>query len=254
MRTLYTSLALALVAAANVSAQGPAAAANKLDTYLAAWEKTMAEVKTMSTTLERVDTDKVFKTATKYTGWAAYMKSGTGVSALNKAIVELKPDGKAEFSEKVICTGTYVYQYIPSKKEIHQHEMPRGKGDVSDNASLGLMFGMKAAAAKERFALSLFKEDAHYVYVDVLPRRAEDKTEFARARLVLNKSTFLPRQVWLEQTNGNTVQWDMPSSASGVAIDARHFNTPRPPDGWKVVPAPKAAASATPRVIRPASP
>src|SRR5262245_982227 len=135
MRALFFLAAL-LAGTANVSAQtvpSPATAAT-LDAHLDRWEKAMAGVTTLSTVLNRVDTDKVFKTATEYNGWAAYMKSGTGLTSLNKAILELKPKGKTEVSEKVICTGTYIYQYIPTKKEIHAHEMTRDKdGKVADN-------------------------------------------------------------------------------------------------------------------------
>lgn len=259
MRALFFLAAL-LAGTANVSAQtaAPTAAQTELDAYLDRWEKTMASVTNLTAVITRVDTDKVFKTATKYTGWAAYTKSGTGLTALNKAVLELKPEGKTEISEKVVCTGTYIYQFIPARKEIHAHEMPRGKnGELADNASLGLMFGMKAAAAKERFGLMLAKVDAHYVYVDITPKKAEDRTEFQRARLVLDKNSFMPRQVWLEQPNGNTVLWDLPSTLSGARIDMRHFDAPRPPDGWKVVPITRAAPGAEvekPRVIRPASP
>lgn len=263
MRTLLT-LAAVLAGTANASAQAtppappapPPAASGRLDSHLAAWEKQMADVSTLSAVLTRVNTDKVFKAATKSTGWAAYMKSGTGLTALNKAILELKPDGKTDVSEKLVCTGTYIYQFLPSRKEIHAHEMPRGnRGEVSDSASLGLMFGMKAAVAKERFGLSLAKEDEHYIYVDVMPRRPEDKVEFQRARLILDRRTFLPRQVWMEEPNGNEVLWDMPRMHTGVKIDPRHFDAPKPEPGWKIVPVPKAAPGAEkPRVIRPASP
>lgn len=260
MRALLTLVAVFAVTA-NVSAQAvPASAtvpANRLDAHLAAWEARMAEVTTLSTELNRVDTDKVFKSATRYRGWAAYMKSGTGLTALNKAALELKPEGKTEISEKLICTGTYIYQFLPARKEIHAHEMPRGsRGEVADSASLGLMFGMKAAVAKDRFELTLAKEDAHYIYVDVKPRKSEDKTEFQRARLVLDRKTYLPRQVWLEQPNGNEVLWDMPSSAAGVKLDTRYFDAPRAEAGWKIVPVTKSAPGVAekPRVIRPSAP
>src|SRR5262249_38084865 len=137
MRVLFTLAALS-VGLATLSAQTPTPAA-RLDAYLARWEKTMAEVTTLSTALTRTDTDKVFKTATKYTGWAAYMKSGTGPEAQIKAAFELTPDGRNEPSEKLVCTGTHLYQYVPTRKEIHSHELPRG--GLADNAALGLMFG-----------------------------------------------------------------------------------------------------------------
>lgn len=253
MRTFVYGLAVLIAAAVNVSAQttpAKAPTAADLDRYLNLWEKKMADVQTLSALITRIDTDKVFKTATKYTGWAAYMKSGTGPTTLNKALLELKPEGKADVAEKIVATGTYVYKWEPARKEIHSYEMPRPKaGEVADSASLGLMFGMKAAVAKERFNLTLAKEDQHYVYVDVTPKRAEDKAEFQRARLVLHNDTFLPRQVWLEQPNGNEVTWDLPRTVAGVRIDPRYFDTPRPPAGWKLVPVNRTAPG-TPRVIR----
>ena len=200
------SLAAVLAGTANVSAQTPGPAApptGKLDAYLASWEKTMAGVTTLSTVLIRVDTDKVFKTATKYTGWAAYMKSGTGLTALNKAILELKPEGRRTSARRSSAPApTSTSTSPPARRSTSTRCRAARTAEVADNASLGLMFGMKAAAAKERFGLTLAKEDEHYVYVDVTPKKAEDRVEFQRARLVLDRKTFLPRQVWLEQPNG----------------------------------------------------
>src|SRR4051812_33341636 len=122
MRTFVFGLAVLIAATANVSAQMPPVkvpAPGDLDKYLTRWEQKMGEIKTLSALITRIDTDKVFKTATKYTGWAAYMKSGTGPTTLNKALLELKPDGKAEIAEKIIATGTYIYKYEPARKEIH---------------------------------------------------------------------------------------------------------------------------------------
>src|SRR3954466_10791456 len=136
MRRFVFGLAVVIAATANVSAQMPPAkvpAPGDLDKYLARWEAKMGDVKTLSALITRIDTDKVFKTATKYTGWAAYMKSGTGATTLNKALLELKPEGKVDIAEKIIATGTYIYRYEPARKEIHSYEMPRPKaGEVGD--------------------------------------------------------------------------------------------------------------------------
>jgi TIGR03009 family protein len=241
------------------SAADIAAENRRLDMYLLTWEKKMGEVRSLSTVLNRRDTDKVFKTTTDYTGWAAYMKSGEAGKTMNKAILELKLKDKNEIAEKIICTGTYVYNFLPARKIIESHELPKGQlGELGDNASLGLMFGMKAEVAKRRFHLSLFQEDKDYIYIDVLPKEPSDKAEFTRARLILNKDTMLPRQVWLEQPNQNTTLWDMPRSGANVQLDPRIFDTPRPPEGWKLVPIikqrdEKTGESNPPRVIRPAS-
>jgi TIGR03009 family protein len=249
--------------AAPVPPAAASAAPTKLDGYLLRWEQEMKKINTLSAAIARIDKDKSFGSATKYTGAAHYMKAGNGPTTLNLALLELKQDGKTEIADKVICTGTYLYQFFPPQKEIRAYEMPKPKpGQVADDGFLGLMFGMKADEAKRRFSLSLYKEDAHYIYVDILPRHPADKSDFSRARLVLNKDSFLPRQLWFEHANGNEVTWDIPSLKAGVPLERRAFDAPPVPAGWKLVPVTRGSANAPvapapagtnppPRVIRP---
>ncbi len=157
--------------------------------------------------------------------------------------MELKQEGKPDFAEKIICTGTYLYKFEPPQKEIRAYELPRPTpGQVADNNFMSFMFGMKAEEAKKRYTLTLAKEDKWYIYVDVAPRFAADKNEFARARLVLNRDSFLPRQLWFEHANGNEITWDIPQLRSGVSIDRRSFDAPKPPPGWKLVPVNRATS------------
>jgi TIGR03009 family protein len=228
-----------------------AADAAKLDGYLKRWEEQMRKVQTLAAVLGRVDKDKSFGTTTKYTGLAQYMRSGTGPTAMNLAHMEMKQENKAEVAEKIICTGTYLYMFAPAQKEIRAYEIPRPKpGQVADDNFMSFMFGMKAEEAKKRYVLTLAKEDKWWIYMDVAPRSAADKAEFARARLVLSRETFLPRQLWFEHANGNEIQWDIPKLENGASIDRRVFDAPKPPPGWKLVPVSR-NASTPPRVVRP---
>jgi TIGR03009 family protein len=254
-------LAIVLASGAVAGAQTPSSAAKpgptaadaaKLDGYLRRWEGEMRKVQTLSAILGRINRDKAFGTTTKYTGYAQYMRAGNGPTALNLAHMEMKEETKADFAEKVICTGTYLYMYAPAQKEIRAYEIPRPKpGQVSDDNFMSFMFGMKAEEAKKRYSLTLAKEDKYYIYVDVVPRFAADKAEFARARLVLNRDSFLPRQLWFEHANGNEITWDIPKLQSGVSIDRRVFDAPKAPAGWQLVPVSRAAGNTPPRVVRP---
>src|SRR5262249_45575429 len=148
--------------------------------------------------------DKTFDTVQKFTGFAQYMKAGAGATGMNLAMLELRPEGKGEISHKFICTGTFLYQFLPAQKEVRAYELPRPKpGQVAEDNFLSFLFGMKAEEAKRRYDLRLAKEDQWYVYVDILPRFPRDKADFQRARIVLNKDSFLPRQLWFEQPNGS---------------------------------------------------
>jgi hypothetical protein len=128
-----------------------------------------------------------------------------------------------------------------------------GAAAVGDNASTGLLFGMKAEEAKRRYEMTLYKVDAHYVYVDIVPRFPADKADFTRARLVLFKDSYLPRQLWFELTGGKDQTWDIPRSQVNTTLDRRVFDAPRVPAGWKLVPVTRPTTSAStvpPRVIR----
>lgn len=264
MRRHLHVLALALAAGAVASAQTAsttkaparpaptAVTAANLDKYLKSWEAEMKKVTALSAEINRADKDATFGTTSRYSGRAMYMKSGTGDNAMNLGLLELKPEGKTDIAEKVVCTGTYLYQFAPAQKEIKAYEMPRPKpGQVADDGFLGLLFGMKAEEAKRRYELKLVKEDQHYFYVEVLPRLPQDKADFQRSRLVLNKDNFLPRQLWFEQPNGDEVTWDLPRTQNGAPLDRKEFVAPQPPKDWKLVqPPPASAPDVPPRVIR----
>ena len=262
MRVLVMVVAIVLATGAYAGAQNtppaanPAADAAKLDGYLKSWEQEMRKVQTLSAIINRINKDKSFDTTTKYNGYAQYMRAGTGPTAMNLATMELKQEGKADLAEKLVCTGTYLYMYATAQKEIRAYDIPRAKaGQVADDNFMSFMFGMKAEEAKKRYVLTLAREDKWYIYVDIAPRFAADKVEFVRARLVLNKDTFLPRQLWFESANQTEVTWDIPRVQSGVSLDRRAFDAPKPPPGWKLVPVNRttsgAASSIPPSVVRP---
>ena len=261
MRLYGPSLVVALLTALAASAQQtapptapPAAAAapapNKLDEYLRRWEQEMSKVETLAAQLNRTDKDKTFERVSKFTGYAQYMKVGKGPTAQNLAALELRPEGKTDVAEKIICTGTFMYVFATAQKEVRVYEVPKPKpGQVADDNALSFLLGMKAEEAKRRYDLKLAKEDQFYIYVDVAPRSPADKAEFQRARIVLNKDSFLPRQLWFESPNNSEVTWDIPRVQAGVAVKREVFDAPKAQPGWKLVPVPR--QDLPPRVARP---
>ena len=166
----------------------------------------------------------------------------------------MKEAGKQEIHEKFIYTGTFIYQFSPTKMEINAIRLPPPKpGQVGDDTSLTLIFGMKAEQAKERYFLKLTREDQFYIYLEIEPRLAADKAEFKRAQLVLNKDTFLPRQLWFEHANGNQVVWGIPRIDPKAKVNLADFDAPKPPPGWKLVPIER-PTEPPPTAVRPAKP
>ena len=230
----------------------PAAADNKaLDEHLVKWEAAMKKVETLGAELRRIDKDPVYEHVQKLTGVAYYMKAGNGPTAQNLALLEMRVEGQKAFKEKFVCTGAYIYQYLPEQKEIRYYKLPKPEAGQSaeENNLLSLLFGMKAEDAKRRYELKLSKEDTYYIYVDITPRSAADKSDFQRARLVLNKSNYLPRQLWFEHANRSEVMWDIPNlQVGGGNVQRRWFDAPQAPPGWKVV----AGENRREPVVRPA--
>ena len=103
----------------------PAADTKALDEHLVKWEAALKKVETLGAQLTRIDKDPVFDHVQKLTGVAYYMRAGNGPSAQNLALLEMKVEGQKEFKEKFICTGTYIYQFLPEQKEIRYYQLPK---------------------------------------------------------------------------------------------------------------------------------
>ena len=124
----------------------PAAPANemdkKLDGYLQQWEKKMQEITSLSAKLERNEKDKTWQTQEKYAGFAQYMKVGQGDKAQNLALLEMKIAGKQDIHERIVCTGTFIYQFSPGDQKIYATELPKPKaGQVGQDSFLTLVDG-----------------------------------------------------------------------------------------------------------------
>jgi TIGR03009 family protein len=256
MRTFGLTL-ISFAIAGSVAGQQPAApvldpSRNHLDALLIRWEQEMRSVNSIVAQCTRTSLDKTFQMTEVFEGTARYMKPSL-------AMLEMQKRGKADAFEKYICTGTFLYEYVPQNKVIRVHELPPPKpGQVADDNFLSFLFGMKAEEARRRYDLRLVKEDQWYVYIEILPRLPGDKADFQRARLVLNNQSFLPRELWFEQPNGNEVKWDIPKVESGVPLNRNDFTSPNVPLGWNMVRVPRATDvppsrtnNVPPRVIRP---
>jgi len=253
MRNHWLALAFLLLGSIPALAQqappAPAAPAldpakNALDQILISWEKAMTGVDKLEAQIIRTDTDKVYQSTKISDGYAKFMRP-------NRASMRLVRRGKTEDFEQLVYTGIYLYQYVPLQKEIRVHQLPAPKsGQVSDETFLSFLLpGMKAAAAKERYQLTLLApppNDTWYYYLLIQPKANADKSEFTRARLVIHRNTFMPRELWFEEPNGNESKWDFPRVQVNGAMPATEFATPTAPAGWRMV-----TVQPQPRIYRP---
>src|SRR5262249_18421468 len=160
--------------------------------------------------------------------------------------------------ERFICSGNFLYQFVPEGKEIRVYELNQTKsGQVGEDNFLSFLFGMKAEEAKRRYDLRLEKQDQHWIYIRVYPRFDQDKVDFQEAQVVLGGESFLPRRLWFLEPNGNEVTWDIPRIDPKAPVNRADFGAPAVPPGWELKRVPRNPQNATrpneppPRVVRP---
>src|SRR5438309_864640 len=166
--TLALSSIVVLSAALRAQQPPPPTAAppldpnNRLDSLLMQWEAKMKSIQTLKATVTRQRDDKVFNTQDAFKGQAKYMKP-------NLALLELSRVDRPTIFEKYICTGTFLYEYNLSNREVRCHELPPPKpGQVADDNFLSFVFGMKAEEAKRRYDLQLMDStDKNYYYLQI---------------------------------------------------------------------------------------
>jgi TIGR03009 family protein len=249
---LMAATAIALAQQAQQSVAPSAQDLLKLDDVLLQWEKAMGGLDNLLVYINRTSTGSFGgeKFAEVFEGTAKFIRGGRGQTS--RASLELHKKGRPEVYEKLICTGTFIYEFDPGKKLIRIHELPPNKGGMADDNFQAFVIGMKAADAKKRYKLTYVPpkpNDKWYYYVKVEPIALADKAEFSEARLTLWANSYLPRQLWFKQPNANEVTWDFPRIVNGADIRVTEFEKPAlPAGGWQYYRVP---ADVPPRVIRP---
>ncbi len=223
-------------------------AKNKIDAVLLQWEKAMNSLKSMSAQIRRSSVDPTFNTVEIFEGQAKFLKGQR--EQASRASLYLVNKKEKKVYEKLLFTGTYLYEWSPQTKEIRVHQLGEN-GNLANEGLLSFVFGMKAAEAKKRYKLTYVPPPANdkwYHYVRVEPIFPVDKAEFTEARLVLFRSNLMIRQLWFEEPTGREVTWDFPKVQENANIRAIEFIPPRAPAGWKLTPV---ARQPKARVVRP---
>ncbi|MBX9579086.1 MAG: TIGR03009 domain-containing protein [Gemmataceae bacterium] len=202
----------------------------RLAVHLAAWEKAAKDISNVKAVFELTRTDAVFKKERKFTG--AFLHLRPRSTRIRPQSTDTQNDYDA-----YICDGKRLYVYNGLGKtvtEIPLRDEPGNDRADSPDTLFRLFFGRLIAGAVSpdanpvfaplvgvpagvktgRYQVSLFKEDTHYVYLDIRPRTSKDQVEFAQLRMALygpkTKEPHLPytpAQVHLTKPNGDTELW-----------------------------------------------
>ncbi len=215
---------------------------NPAEEYLRLCEERLKGLDSFVARVHRTSQDKTFMTAEVFEGTIKYLKP-------DMSLLDMHSKRKPQILEKYIRTGPLLYEYVPQDKIIRVFEasslrsLPWGFGNLLSRflepGSLPFSLLMKAEETRRDYHCKLIKEDQYYIYIELTPRTSEAKADFQRARLVLTKKNYLPREFWLEQPNGNEIKLDIPKIEVNVPLRREEFTKPPIPQGWKLVRLPK---------------
>jgi TIGR03009 family protein len=217
-----------------------------LDAILMNYEFNLKQIDTLSVECVRSKLDKVYQNTEVFEGKLLFMKP-------NRASLTLTKKGNPGVYEKYICTGNFLYEFVPGEKKLRVYSVPEPKPGQTDNVVLkGIGLPTRALEAKTRFQLSLVpappEQAKWYYFIKIIPLLKEDKANFTEARLVLTKSTFLPRQIWFKEVSQNEITFDFPKMINpDPNVKATDFAPPALPKDWKQE---KGSAQPQPSVFR----
>ena len=109
--------------------------------------------------------------------------------------------------ERIVCTGTEVWQYKSDTKQIFI--FPLDKQDQKralEEGPLPFLFNMRAQAAEARYQMDLMNETKDFYVISVIPKLKIDQEAFSKAFLGLNKTTYFPERINLVSPGGTSTK------------------------------------------------
>ncbi|MEI8378676.1 MAG: hypothetical protein WCJ09_01015 [Planctomycetota bacterium] len=180
-----------------------------LETILRDWEKKSSQIKSLHGSHTRTVYNLVFEEE-------RIAKGKFFLQTPDKGRIDLvgekpKADAKARLgpmqkpfkivpdrSEKWICTGDEIVMVDDEQKTFQVLPLPEeAKGTNIINTPLPFLFGMKADDAKRRFRFELNKDTKESAVLIIFPKLEADLQNYAKAFVILDKSTYLPTAVKL---------------------------------------------------------
>ncbi len=190
----------------------------QLEQLLRVWSQQSAGVQKLQGTHRRFVYDKVFQVEKRAMGVFYYEAPGKGRIDLSEAPIangeqsrRLGEDGKTPYKlqpdrpERWTCDGKDIWQVNDVTKQVEVFPIPKeNQGQNIMDGPLPFLFGMPPEKAKRRYFLKLISETKEQAVLEVHPRTPLDAKNWKQARVIIDKSLYLPRAVQLIAPAGNS--------------------------------------------------
>lgn len=216
---------LSLLALAGLCrAQGDAILESRVDKLLRQWADRTSQIKSLYTEFSQSTKDAVWQKDTQANGSARYL-------APDRARLDIMGDN----AQSLVVTGKReIWHYKVEDKQITVYHLNE---DVDPQAALEdgplpFLFATKPERAKQRYTFEILEEDDNIIKTKIVPKLEEDKSNFTYAIVTLDKENLLPKQLFFEEVNQNTVTYDFVKIWTNIDIKLTDFD-PVQPEGWK---------------------
>jgi TIGR03009 family protein len=225
----------------------------ELDRVLAEWEERSKKVTSLDVSFDRIDRSPGWGD-TYYQGRA--MLQSPDLACLQFQKYKLDKQGKPVLTpdkdgkpvpvllpdpfERIVCTGQEVLQYSWDEKKMFIHPLDKSQRQKAlQQGPLPFLFNLKAADLKQRYSMTLLKEDDRDYLIGIVPTEKIDRDSFNKAFLWLSKKTFLPNQLWLLPIgNKERQEFVFAGGLNRIVANAKlrpEFFRPTRFEGWKVI-------------------
>jgi hypothetical protein len=113
---------------------------------------------------------------------------------------------RSDTPERWVCTGKEVIKIDDQEKTFEKIPIPpAAQGEKIIEGPLPFLFGMKAERAKKRYSMRLLnpkKKKPNEIWLEVIPRKAEDSSNWQRAVVIIDTQRFVPTGVKLYDPTG----------------------------------------------------
>jgi RNA polymerase sigma factor (sigma-70 family) len=187
--------------------------------YLRLWRQHVATGEHLSFRCRLVLTDNVFQTTTKLKG--LFRSGGPGRFRL---ILEEGNDKGAVVH--ILGTDEGVYQSV--SEDVNTHKW----GEMLPRLLPLLRLAAGPSPAGDHHALELIKIDGNYLFLDIKDHAKPNRAESWRGRLVVERKSGLPRQVWIH-TDDWELTWDLLDGKADGKADPEEFAAPSNMRRWQ---------------------
>jgi TIGR03009 family protein len=189
----------------------------QLDALLKDWHQKTADIKRLQGEHRRWTYDKTFSVAKIAEGKFFYEGPDKGRIDLSPVPPDpknptTKDDAgnvyplKADKPERWVCDGERVVRVDDDAKTYEVQPIPpQHQGANIMDGPLPFLFGLPPEKAKQRYDMTLVKQDEKMAFLIVTPLQQQDAANWQRADVMLDKKTYLPKAVKLIDPAGTRV-------------------------------------------------